>query len=373
LKQTFFIFTVFCLFLLGCVKEEPVPPEVDLAQAQELNLWRAGAHLYLQAPFAQYQEALKQAKTNLARINSQFSWFRNYEPVQVEFTQLLKRGEELLKDLDIEKQRRVRDFLERIKGLREKLHQLDAFTRMINESGASRSFLIRAEVILSEAQGLSNTNQHLAAEEKLNEMEGQLAEAEKVINPILNRYRDETQIKKWRKWAKEAIEESREKGLYSILVIKESKKLSLYKKGEIFKTYRIALGRNSWSDKHQAKDNATPEGKYRIAGKNPQSRYYRALLINYPNEEDRRKFNRAKKTGLLPDAANIGGLIEIHGGGNEGVTYGCIALNNRQMEELYNLVEVGTPIAIVGALDSLNNLSSISAAIHRGRTQEENN
>jgi murein L,D-transpeptidase YafK len=192
-----------------------------------------------------------------------------------------------------------------------------------------------------------------------------------MINPILNRYRDENQIKKWRKWAKEAIEESKRKGIDSILVIKESKKLLLYKKGELFKTYRIALGRNGWADKHRAKDNATPEGKYRIAGKNLRSRYYRALLINYPNEEDRREFIRAKKRGLLPEAANIGGSIEIHGGGDEGMTYGCIGLDNRQMEELYNIVEVGTPITIVGAVDNPNSLSSIAAAIHRGRTQKE--
>jgi L,D-peptidoglycan transpeptidase YkuD (ErfK/YbiS/YcfS/YnhG family) len=291
--------------------------------------------------------------------------------VQAEFAQLLKQGDELLKNLEIEKQRKGQHVLERMKDLGETLHRLDVVTRRINESGASRGSLTRAEVTLNEAQVLSNANRYLAAEEKLNEMEGHLAEAEKVITPILNRYQDENQIRKWRKWAKEAIEESKEKGIYSILVIKESKKLLLYKKGEIFKTYRIALGRNGWSDKHRAKDNATPEGKYRIAGKNPRSRYYRALLINYPNEEDRKEFNRAKKRGLLPEASKIGGLIEIHGGGNEGITYGCVALDNRQMEELYNLVELGTPIAIVGALDSPNSLSSISAAIHRGRTQKE--
>ena len=371
MKQTFFVLTVFCLFLFGCGKEEPVPPEVNLAQAQELDLWRAGARLYLEAPFAQYQEALNQANANLARIRSQFSWFRNYESVRAEFAQLLKQGEELRKELDTEKQKRVRRFLERMRGLQEKLRQLGAFTRVINESGASRGSLIRAEVILIEAQGLSDTKQYLAADEKLNDVEAHLTEAEKVINPILSRYQDETQIKKWRKWAKEAIEESKEKGIYAILVIKESKRLLLYKQGGIFKTYRIGLGRNSWSDKRQAKDNATPEGKYRISGKNPKSRYYKALLINYPNEEDRREFNRDKKRGLLPVAASIGGSIEIHGGGNEGITYGCIALDNRQMEELYDLLEVGTPIAIVGALDSSNNLSSISAGIHRGRTQKE--
>jgi L,D-peptidoglycan transpeptidase YkuD (ErfK/YbiS/YcfS/YnhG family) len=371
LKQTFFVFTIFCLFLFACVKEEPVPPEVDLAQAQELDLWRAEARLYLKAPFAQYQETLNQANANLARIRSQFSWFRNYESVRAEFAQLLKQGEELRKELDMEKQRRVRCLQERMNGLEEKLRQLDAFTRTINESGASRGSLLRGEIILIEAQGLANTKQYLAAEEKLNDVAAYLSEAEKVISPVLSRYQDENQIKKWRKWAKETVEESKEKRIYAILVIKESKRLFLYKQGGVFKTYRIGLGRNSWSDKRRAKDNATPEGKYRISGKNPKSRYYKALLINYPNEEDRREFNRDKKRGLLPAAASIGGSIEIHGGGNEGITYGCIALDNRQMEELYDLVEVGTPIAIVGALDTSNNLSSISAAIHRGRTQKE--
>ena len=198
MKRTVFVFTAFCLFLYGCVKEEPVPLEVCLAQAQALNLWRAGAHLYLQEPFVQYQEALNKAKSNLIRVNSQFSWFRGYKPVQAEFAQLLRQGDELLKNLEIEKQRRVRHVLERMKGLREKLHQLDAITRMINDSGASRGRLTRAEVILNEAQVLSTANQYLAAEEKLNEMEGHLTEAEKMINPILNRYRDENQIKKWR-------------------------------------------------------------------------------------------------------------------------------------------------------------------------------
>jgi len=79
--------------------------------------------------------------------------------VRAEFAHLLKQGEELRKELDMEKQKRVRRFLERMKGLQENLRQLGAFTRMINESGASRGNLIRAEVILIEAQGLSDTKQ----------------------------------------------------------------------------------------------------------------------------------------------------------------------------------------------------------------------
>lgn len=357
--------------LAGCVKEEAVPPEVQLAATQESNLWRAEAHLYIQAPFSQYQEAFRQAQDNLARVNSRFIWFRDYKPVQAEYARLLAQGEGLFRDLEAEKQKRARDLQERIKALRETLSQIDTVTRMMNESGPSRGFLTKAEVVLNEARGLAAASQYLSAEKKLSETEKYLAAAQKVIDPILNRYRDENQIRLWKRWAKEVIEESRAKGNHSILVIKESKKLLLYKNGEVVKTYPVGLGRNGWSDKLRARDNATPEGIYRISGKNPKSKYHRALLINYPNDEDRRDFLRAKKKGLLPAAAKIGGSIEIHGGGNEGVTYGCVALDNRQMEELYHSVEVGTPIAIVGALESANNLSSISAAIGRGRTQKK--
>jgi murein L,D-transpeptidase YafK len=250
---------------------------------------------------------------------------------------------------------------------------MDAVTRKINEGGTSRASLARAEVILTEGERLSREGQYIAAGEKLREAEDYLAKAEKGIAPLLARYGDEKQVQKWRRWAKEIIEESREKGTYAILVIKEGKKLLFYKKGEIFKTYPVALGRNGWSDKHRAQDQATPEGKYRISGKNPKSRFHLALLINYPNEEDRKKFNRAKEKGLLPQGARIGGLIEIHGGGTQGITYGCVALENRQMEELYSLVEVGTPVAIVGALDTLNSLSSISGALGQGRSPKEAN
>jgi murein L,D-transpeptidase YafK len=226
----------------------------------------------------------------------------------------------------------------------------------------SRSYLARAEVALNEVRTLYDGKQYLVSEEKLKEVEVYLAKAEKAIAPVLNRYKDTNQIAKWKRWAMESIEESREKDICCILVIKANKKLLLYKDGSLSKSYPVGLGHNGWSDKLRAKDNATPEGKYRIIRKNPESRYHRALLINYPNEEDQREFSRAKKRGLLPQAASIGGSIEIHGGGDEGLTYGCISLDNHQIEELYNAVDVGTPVTIVGAIDERNSLSSAGTA-----------
>ncbi|PIP70350.1 MAG: hypothetical protein COZ31_09250 [Nitrospirae bacterium CG_4_10_14_3_um_filter_44_29] len=88
------------------------------------------------------------------------------------------------------------------------------------------------------------------------------------------------------------------------------------------------------------------------------SRYHKALLINYPNEEDRKIFNDAKRKGLIPSRAGIGGLIEIHGGGKDGMTYGCVAMENKHIEELYNIIKAGTPVTIVGTMDYENRISS---------------
>jgi len=371
LKRTVLALATFLISFCGCLTEKPVPPEVNLAKTQEFNLWRAGAPLYLQEPFSRYQEALNKAKDDLIRVNSKFGWFRDYKPVQTEYIQVLRQGDELFKLLEIEKQRRALKVHERMDRLRERLQQLDKFTLMINDGRVSRGSLTKAEVTLGEAETHYRENEYLASEEKLKEAEIYLAEAEKRITPVLSRYTDTGQITRWKKWANETIEESKGKRIYSVLVIKAEKKLLLYKNGEPLKTYRIGLGQRGLSDKQRSKDHATPEGKYRIIAKNPRSRYYKALLINYPNEEDRREFNRAQKKGLLSKTANIGGSIEIHGGGNEGITYGCVSLDNIQMEELYNLVEVGTPVTIVGAVDGQNNLSSVLTVIQDGRAKEE--
>jgi hypothetical protein len=82
LKRTVLAVAILCLFLTGCLKEEPVPPEVNLAEKQELNLWRAGAPLYLKEPFSRYREALLKAKSDLEGVTARFKWFRNYEPIQ---------------------------------------------------------------------------------------------------------------------------------------------------------------------------------------------------------------------------------------------------------------------------------------------------
>lgn len=110
----------------------------------------------------------------------------------------------------------------------------------------------------------------------------------------------------------------------------------------------------------QRGDKATPEGRYSVtvkkSGRN--TIYYKALLINFPNKQDLKRFNALKASGKLPRNANIGGLIEIHGGGGKGIdwTDGCVALDNRDMDIVYSLCSVGTQIAIVGSLSPLEKI-----------------
>ena len=130
-----------------------------------------------------------------------------------------------------------------------------------------------------------------------------------------------------------------------VLIEKKERRLTLLSKGEVIKTYKIALGGNPVGPKERQGDNKTPEGTYIIDSRNRDSGYHLSLHISYPNEKDKM---RAKELGVSP-----GGDIMIHGIKN-GLTWvgashaevdwtkGCIAVTDEEMEEIYKLVPNGT-------------------------------
>jgi murein L,D-transpeptidase YafK len=130
-----------------------------------------------------------------------------------------------------------------------------------------------------------------------------------------------------------------------IVVMKSERKMYLLNGTTALKTYDIALGGNPIGDKQVEGDMKTPEGVYRIDRRNPNSSYHLSLGISYPNDQDRAE---AKALGKSP-----GGDIFIHGragknrGRGEDWTAGCISVKDREMEEVYSMVKVGTPIVIV--------------------------
>ncbi|HEU0264937.1 MAG TPA: L,D-transpeptidase family protein, partial [Geobacterales bacterium] len=134
-----------------------------------------------------------------------------------------------------------------------------------------------------------------------------------------------------------------------MLVEKGERRLTLFCQGVPLKSYRIALGHVPVGPKTMRGDGKTPEGIYQINGRNPHSRYYRALRISYPNDEDRR---RAAQQGVNP-----GGDIMIHGlvqdvawiGEKHALfdwTQGCIAVTNEEIREIWRVVADGTIVEI---------------------------
>ena len=119
--------------------------------------------------------------------------------------------------------------------------------------------------------------------------------------------------------------------------------------------FEVELGSNGLAQKVHAGDRTTPEGRYRVIDRRGpgQTRYHRALMLDYPNSSDRKRWEDARRAGLVPRGAGPGSLIEIHGEGGRGVdwTDGCVALSNVEMDRLFALVPLGAPVTIVGSYD----------------------
>jgi len=112
----------------------------------------------------------------------------------------------------------------------------------------------------------------------------------------------------------------------------------------------VSLGRNPRDHKVEEGDGRTPEGRYTLDWRNPNSRFYRAIHISYPNARDRA---RAAELGVDP-----GGSVMLHGlpNGLEDIgrshvgkdwTDGCIAVTNQEMDEIWEKTPDGTPIEII--------------------------
>lgn len=138
-----------------------------------------------------------------------------------------------------------------------------------------------------------------------------------------------------------------------LLVQKQSRKLTVFKGTTPLKTYPIVMGANYKKDKLCQGDMCTPEGVYKMVAKYPHQRWDKFVLLNYPNNQNWLKFSQAKKKGLIPPDAKIGGEIGIHGTSDElknvqGVnwTLGCISLRNKHLDEIYPLINEATLIVI---------------------------
>ena len=172
-------------------------------------------------------------------------------------------------------------------------------------------------------------------------------------------------LERYKLWRDIVIRWSRENKKSAIVINKKERKLNLYSNGLLVDSCRVGLGLNPYGAKVYDGDFRTPEGIYRINWKRDGERkklrsrnftnYHKALVLNYPTEEDHLRFLAARKNGEVPlDAKHPGKMIEIHGENRFGVgsgkdwTDGCVALNNYDIKRFFPKVNLGDKVAIIG-------------------------
>lgn len=148
-----------------------------------------------------------------------------------------------------------------------------------------------------------------------------------------------------------------------IVVRKSARTLELLDGDRVVKTYKIALGFSPEGDKERSGDGKTPEGEFYVFVKNDKSKYFRSLGVSYPSDEDAL---RGLASGLItpdehdsilsaiserkmpPQKTELGGEVYIHGGGSsDDWTWGCVALEDAEMGELFDAVPAKTRITIL--------------------------
>ncbi len=142
-----------------------------------------------------------------------------------------------------------------------------------------------------------------------------------------------------------------------VVVNKTCQTMSIYNYGKLVRTFPVVLGRKPGRKLYQG-DRRTPNGLYTIIDNDPHSRWRRFMLIDYPSEEDYRRYRqRLTSSGEIPGRKNggpgLGGAVGIHGSDREAFnrakinwTLGCVSLLNSDMKEFERMVSLGTLVYI---------------------------
>jgi lipoprotein-anchoring transpeptidase ErfK/SrfK len=321
---------------------------VALDQARKAEAERYASHL-LRGAQARYEEA----RFAWQMENLKWSPRRDYSKTLSLALDVIRRAQ-----LAEKKAIAVRDSLKSYtaSNLTRVANEIQAFQSYYDDvplKAAHRRSVTRCDVLVKESRTAYNRGDYIKAASKV-QLAGELMDqaassSEKFIRDYM------ANLSQWRKWAKETVATSARQGGVAIVVDKMGRACKVYNSGRLVADYPVEFGPNWIGTKQSRGDKATPEGCYHIRKKKGegQTKYHRALEIDYPNDADLKWFSEAKRRGELPASARVGGIIEIHGAGGKGEnwTEGCVALRNEDMEKLYALAVIGTPVTIVGALE----------------------
>ncbi len=347
-------------FILYVVLSRQVPPvnEVDearmnLALAEKASLPPGSEKVYLNACLY-YDSAMSSWKSENLKffLNRHFSKVTDYA---VRSSQLAL---ESIESAVNEKQKIIEQLEEGISQLNLLIQKYSfIYSAVPMEEKQQKDYTI-GKIAFQEAKFAFKGGNIQRAQEKLNDanviINRCLDNSHKIFNVYFDNY------PQWKMWAKRSIENSKTANTSCIIIDKFARTCQLYKKGRMVSQYPAEFGQNWMGDKNFRGDKSTPEGIYKITRqkKNGETKYYKALLLNYPNDDDKKRFAESINNGIIRANAQIGSLIEIHGHGGLGIdwTDGCIALSDNDMDKIFAACSIGTIVTIIGSLRPLEEI-----------------
>jgi hypothetical protein len=364
LKRGSIITLIFVTLLTGLVYlgflMTPEPPTAGMERARKAiaEARKQNAGKYATELFNSSEKAYNHAVRLLEAENKRFILFRNYDLVDSTCKEAFVLAEMATKRSLANSQKLEISLSARIDELKSLSDRYTHWMNFMPVPESTRKKFLNGKMHLAEASIDFEKQNLIEGDKKVRDAGQKINESVNELNKLLERYF--ANYPEWVKWHKESVEKSKATHTSLIVVDKMARKCMFYKNGKLKKTYPIELGRNWIGDKRFRGDKSTPEGRYSIVKKldNSHTKYYKALLINYPNDDDKQEFAQDKKRGDIPKNAHIGGLIEIHGHGGKGAdwTDGCVALEDEDMKDLFNHAAISTPVTIVGSLIPLDKL-----------------
>jgi hypothetical protein len=341
------------IIVIILIQLTPRPPLSEMEEARQsiAAATRNKADTYSKKLFNESKALYDSAMTNWKKQNNRFIYFRDYDKVLTFANQAASKAKQASESSVKNSSGLKKKIGQKIDSLNNLVTKIDKFFTTYPLPSETRNRISKGKMILEEAELNYSKGHYLQANRQITDSEYMLTTSYNNASENLRNYFKS--FSTWKSWVDRTIKNSGVNGNYAFIVDKFSRKLYVYRDGVKKQEFVVELGKNWVGDKLEKGDDRTPEGMYKITRKidSRNTKYYKALLLDYPNAEDVARFKAEKARGSLPSSAKIGGLIEIHGNGGKGVdwTEGCVALTDREMDQVFRMANAGTPVTIVGS------------------------
>jgi hypothetical protein len=343
-----------CALLIFSACAEPPLGQIAAARRAMASAAEAGGVLRAPEICAAAQSALASAEAEIRVQLKKASWSRSFREADTLAARALEAGQSCAAHARAAQELRRSRAETALHELQSSIARTTALARHLPDGETAKDDILRATLSLGEGRSSYAHQQYERAEDAAGRGQELIRAAVGGIDRFIEEFRRSPRLPAWKRWIEATLRESKTSDRVVIVVDKLRRQMLLLKGDDEIASYRVDLGAGGIESKTRAGDASTPEGRYHITEMRApgQTHYYRALMLDYPNADDRARFQALQRSGQVPRNGRIGSNIEIHGEGgrSQDWTQGCIALSNDEMDELVSLVAVGTPVTIVGMI-----------------------